>query len=522
MKKQNIFLLAILFLTSKSFAQTSLEKIYKDSIINLLYEGISDCDDFISTSDNNYILLGHTNVVSQGSRTCILKLNSDFDTTWTTTIGFGSEEIGCNIKQCSDGGYIIAGTSRLIGSLKPYVARLDSVGRVDWLRIYYAPSHYFNNIIQNSNGTFTLLGSTASGSFNQKLFLINIDPLGSVNWYKQYKLDTASTVLVDAYSLISLPNNECALTASKYIPGKYSMIFIKIDSIGIPIWIQNISSNDNLIRPFDVIVSNNEYLITGGISQNGSSYLFTAKTNSLGDLIWSYTFGEANSSFENRFKSILLKDNNYLTLGTSYFNNDDHYSLIKTDTSGNIIWSKLYGGSGFEHSSGLSEDVDGSLRIAGTSASFNYHSLYLLKTDSLGNSNCNDSSISIQNSFVPFISQVAYIQTDTLTINWFDTMSYKTTLYENISLCPTATTISSNRITENASIYPNPFTDAVTFKMSNANPYKLIITNLTGQLKYEAVFENEITLHDLNYPNGIYFYKISNGLTNITGKIIKL
>jgi hypothetical protein len=59
--------------------------------------------------------------------------------------------------------------------------------------------------------------------------------------------------------------------------------------------------------------------------------------------------------------------------------------LIKIDAFGNILWSRLYGGSGDEIPSSIRENEDGSLFVCGTINVNGLTSLILIKTDSNGN-----------------------------------------------------------------------------------------------------------------------------------------
>jgi len=67
--------------------------------------------------------------------------------------------------------------------------------------------------------------------------------------------------------------------------------------------------------------------------------------------------------------------------------------LIKTDSVGDTLWTKAYGGTGFEAGYSVQQTVDGGYVMTGVSGSFGVGSainLYLVKTDALGNTSCNE------------------------------------------------------------------------------------------------------------------------------------
>ena len=69
--------------------------------------------------------------------------------------------------------------------------------------------------------------------------------------------------------------------------------------------------------------------------------------------------------------------------GTGYYN----FYLIKTDDSGNVQWTKAYGGEVDECAYSVVETSDGGYALAGATTSFGAGSadFWLVKTDELGN-----------------------------------------------------------------------------------------------------------------------------------------
>ncbi len=83
--------------------------------------------------------------------------------------------------------------------------------------------------------------------------------------------------------------------------------------------------------------------------------------------------------------------------------------------------------------------------------------------------------------------------------------------------------ISTNQAS--ATIYPNPFKDKATLKLSsnfNAEKYTLSIFDLYGRLifKKEDNAGNEIVIERNNMRQGTYFYQLSNKKININGKFV--
>ncbi|MHC4084613.1 MAG: right-handed parallel beta-helix repeat-containing protein [Planctomycetota bacterium] len=124
-------------------------------------------------------------------------------------------------------------------------------------------------------------------------------------------------------------------------------------------------------------------LIIAGVD-SGKAYLF--KTDSSGNQLWSKRFGYA---YENSASAVVeTDDGGYIIAGrTETSGGDKDVYLIKTDNSGNELWSRTYGGSNDDRGSSVQETSDGGFVIAGYTESLGpgYVDVYLIKTDNFGN-----------------------------------------------------------------------------------------------------------------------------------------
>lgn len=139
----------------------------------------------------------------------------------------------------------------------------------------------------------------------------------------------------------------------------------------------NICSTGNSIQK----TTDGGYIITGN-SYNG---LYLLKTDATGELIWFKIYGEDSDDKGNSV--VQAKDGGYVIAGIK----DDAYIwIIKTDYIGNVEWTKVYGGSGFrlDYANSLDKTYDGGYIIAGSkiAPNTNHWDVYLMKTNSVGDS----------------------------------------------------------------------------------------------------------------------------------------
>ena len=115
--------------------------------------------------------------------------------------------------------------------------------------------------------------------------------------------------------------------------------------------------------------------------------VWLVKTDLLGNIEWSRTYGGSHS--DEAYSLIQMPDGGYAMAGSTISfgaGNYDFY-LVKTDAYGNLEWNQTYGGAEFEAVHSLVETFDGGYAMAGRTKSFGSggNDFYLVKTDSNGN-----------------------------------------------------------------------------------------------------------------------------------------
>ena len=133
----------------------------------------------------------------------------------------------------------------------------------------------------------------------------------------------------------------------------------------------------------------------GGYALAGYTHSFSAgfgdfwliKTDSSGNMEWNKIFGEYDLDRANSL--VETSDKGFALAGYTNSFGAGHYDfwLIKTDSSGNLEWNQTYGGLNEDIAWSLIQTSDGGFALAGETLSFGAgdHDFWLVKTDSSGN-----------------------------------------------------------------------------------------------------------------------------------------
>jgi putative intracellular protease/amidase len=130
------------------------------------------------------------------------------------------------------------------------------------------------------------------------------------------------------------------------------------------------------------------YLLTGYTFSQGSgdADILVIKTDSDGNIIWSKAYGGAGTEYG---YGCIAVANGYLVVGytTSFGTGSKDVYLIKIDPEGEMVWAKTFGGSHWDVGTSACETGDGHYVVCGFTHSFGSgdEDIYVIKTDADGN-----------------------------------------------------------------------------------------------------------------------------------------
>ncbi len=148
-----------------------------------------------NTSDNGYILTGTTTNTDGWLDIILLKLSSTGTTEWVRYFGRNRDDTGYDVKQTSDGGYIIAGHSGQWDIPVMWIIKTDSMGNKIWEKAHGGSGCHVNTCAQDqaksieidTDGGYLIFGHRWIDATRQlDAVILKLDADGNLVWEKTY------------------------------------------------------------------------------------------------------------------------------------------------------------------------------------------------------------------------------------------------------------------------------------------------------------------------------------------------
>lgn len=381
----------------------------------------------------------------------VIKLNLQGDTIWTKSFGGSDFERAYKILALNDGGCIIAGSTlsnsndftNSKGSSDGFLIKLDENGTIVWLKRYGgSDADYLYDVITTSDGNFLAVGESIS--FNGDLtgtgvgqsWIIKINSAtGNRIWSKTYQgPDSGSQDYLDNFFRVLELSDGSGFIAAGYTTSNFNdpdlddIHYEKIDHNGNVIWSKKVGSvnGGDAIGNIVDAGSGEFYLVgrligTGSVVSNyygGNGDVWIVKCNAQGNVLWNKNLGGTNWDFAFDAKKDSL-GNLYLGAFTRSSDNDaigityglQDFWILKTDSSGNILWKYRCGGSLNEIILGIDVlNVNSVVAIGKTFSSDGYltfnhggSDLWIIRVDSIYNT----TSFASQHASVPSVGIIS-------------------------------------------------------------------------------------------------------------------
>jgi len=326
----------------------------------------------------------------------IVKINDSGNIEWEKNYGGIELDEARSIQQTTDGGYIVAGSSYSNdgdvegnnGSSDFWIIKLDKIGNVEWGENYGGEETDFpNSIRQTSDGGYIIAGWTRifAAIWGQDIdyWIVKLNKTGELEWEKKYgsindeKANAVRQTNDGGYVIAgTTESNDRDVGANNE---ETDIWVVKLDSIGNLVWEKNYGglNNEEVYSIQQTIDSG--YIVAGTTESkdedvteyNGNWDCWILKLEKTGNIEWEQNYGE--SEWDAAISIQETDADGYVVAGVTSSNDgnlgeimgNSDYWIFKIDTEGNLEWEKTLGGSDHDTAFSLQLTVDGGYIIAG-------------------------------------------------------------------------------------------------------------------------------------------------------------
>ena len=527
-------LVAVSFASNLAYAQQlTFSKVLYDSLPN----GQIQANSIVRTADNGYIIAGE----SSGKNGLILKVDSTGNLLWNKTIdnhnaNLSPDVILRNIISTNDSCYLLVGMAynATAGHFDACCIKINFEGDTLWSKtIGQSGCDYSAISIQQTNDLgFIITGNVSTSLLPSSLiFATKLNTEGNLQWTTILTGGNYSNI---GYSVKQAPDGGYVIIGymEDCTSNTYSMntFLIKLSSNGILSWAKkyrlvsmDVSSGN------DVIITSNGflcYLNTGSL--NHDSTITLMKTDFSGNVLWSKTYNEYSGGGGSCSGCVTPKlhktsDNGYVFVNGA--GSGGMTLITKTDSTGNLIWVKNL----VLNAVDVVESKDKGLFIIDNGCctqQWYMPEIGIIKADSLGNGqNCVSpgDAISVIDSII--CSPATFTSSTGATENTIHPSVNAITILSHTGCVGVMGGIHESEFDNSIFVYPNPSNGKYYVKLPQGmnGEINIKVYNLLGEILLNTKTNNNLCQIDLsNQTNGIYMIRVNDNSQSFNQRLIKL
>lgn len=458
------------------------------------------------------------------------------ETIWSSIFGGDDIDGSQSVIATSDSHYVTVGQTFSFGAgySDVWMIKFGANGDSIWSRTFGgAADDWGSSVIETSNGNYLIAGTTEQyiGDTKDALLLLT-DADGHLLWSRTY----GGSGSEEANEVIETSDGGYLLTGYTTSTGTgwSDLWLLKTNSVGDSMWSRTYGWS-YADEGFDLVETpDGGFLVVGILSElTYNNYQFwIVKLNSNGDSLWSRSYGEAYK--DEAFAVAKTTDGCYLAAGykgtTPQPSGYDGW-VLKLDSNGDSLWSRSYGGSGMDWILTILELNGGDYLFAGTSVMpTTGYDLWIMRMSPAGDSVWSGIYHNDTDDWANEILQTAH--GDYLVAGGTGGAIPDVWL---VCVQGPGTAVQPQPPAQPASLAlypprPNPFNafTILSFELLAASQVSLRVYDTAGRPmetllnSWRAAGPHEVTFDGSGLPSGIYIYRLTAGQFQAAGKVLLL
>ncbi|MBI5059230.1 T9SS type A sorting domain-containing protein [candidate division KSB1 bacterium] len=336
--------------------------------------GTDQCTAVLQASDGGFVFSGRTDYSPTDVDAWVVKTNPLGDIEWSRTIGGGAAELAFDVVAHSGGGYAMVGYTASYGAglADVYFATLSSQGEIQDISFWGGTEYESGNALAaTADGGFVIGGETSSfGAGSSDFWLIKTDGDGAASWTQTYGGSQQDI----CYAVRQVTDGGYALAGytTSFGSGGADAWLVRTSSSGQILWSRTFGwATDDVT--YDMIQTSDGGFALAGHTQNGGSGerdFYLVKTDAYGTQQWTHSYGGVNDEFCRSIQQ--TSDGGYILTGSTYSfgTGSQDIWLIRLSSSGALLWSRTFGGTGTDDCNSVAVTSDGGFVLGGQTTSF--------------------------------------------------------------------------------------------------------------------------------------------------------
>ena len=427
----------------------------------------------------------------------------------------------CSMIVDSDGKIVFAGHRKTAteDETTAFIGKYDyTTNTVSWIKVLENPGSSFYKVIEKKAGsTYIVAGQTLDPVNNEEAVLFSVNRnTGNLTKLNNYNETTGGDTY---YSIVRAGNSYFTSGRFTYAPGGSSRMrgcLSKFNNAGAEVftkaYLRNLTTENGRMHAVDLAYANNELYMTihgdeTGVVLNEDLFIVNAETD--GELNWANQYDFTNYDKSGSFRSIKVKGSSVYAMGNLYNLGTGYLFLLKLDTVGNIIWSYSYSSLGNKSNSpdamllyGSNIFMTGYVHDAGTV--YTNGTLLMVKT---ATGTLPDDCSTSEPLIVTPKTTTAYANAITSVAHTYTVSTGASALGEPDAFTSAFTcalglreSVQNNTL----SLQPNP-TNGLTQLQLDARSYTIQIFNMSGQCIYtQQTSERTLAIDASAFNSGLY------------------
>ncbi|MDT8394160.1 MAG: gliding motility-associated C-terminal domain-containing protein [Bacteroidales bacterium] len=351
-----------------------------------------NCRSALPTPDNGLMIMGSTSSYGSGDQDILIsRIDSLGYIIWNKIIGTVDRDLGYFLKPDHNGGYIaICWVNVTPPSYDDwYIIKFDLDGNITQEKFFGGGSDdEVHSFCLTDDGGYVFAGNTRSfGIIESDMFIVKTDSALTVEWSKAFDAGARE----HSRGVKQTASGNYIILVNTYEPTQ-NLYLLFLTPAGDLIWSRQFGVS-GLDYGWSVVIAEDGNFIVCGYTENfgaQASDILVFKISPSGNVIWAKIYGGTGNEIAYDIESTVPGRYMISATTTSFGNGMEDFLMMQINEDGDLINAHTYGGTGEEFQPFMDKAQNNGLSVSGATNSYGEggFDIYIIKTDSDGASCC--------------------------------------------------------------------------------------------------------------------------------------